>query len=98
MLLKFLTGLDIYGYSVGVHYRGDSSFKTGFGAMLSLVSFILIIANTSTLIHAFVTKEDQKESVSSVTESLVDVDELSLKENKFEIIFGTDVELEQKYG
>ena len=98
MFLKFLKGLDIYGYSVGVHYRGDSSFKTVFGAMISLFSFILIIMNTVKLARDFVTKNEQKESVRSVTESLVEVEDLSLKDNKFEIIFGTDVALDPRYG
>ena len=98
MFLKFLTGLDIYGHTVGVHYHGDSSFKTGFGAVLSLISLILIMFNTLGLFNAFITKEDQKESVRTFSESLMDVGPLNLRDSNLDILFTTDIELDPKYG
>ena len=87
MFRNFIKSLDIYGHVVGVHYRGDSSFKTGFGAVLSLISFTLIIINTTGLASSFVSKSDQKESMRTITESLVNVDVQNLKENELDIAF-----------
>ena len=70
MFLKFIKSLDIYGHQVGVHYRGDSSFKTGIGAFLTLLSLFLIFSNTLGLFVSFISKEDQKESVITLKESL----------------------------
>ena len=96
MFLKFVKGFDIYGHQVGVHYRGDSSFKTGVGAFLTFLSFILISLNTLDLFVSFITKIDQKESVRTLRESLHNVDPQNLRENNFDIILATSVELDPK--
>ena len=98
MFVKFITGLDIFGHAVGVNYRGDSSYKTGFGAILTIISFILIFLNTSSLVVSFVTREDQIERSRTITESLVDAGDLNLQENKFDIAFTTGKTLDPKYG
>ena len=40
---KFI-GLDTYGVPVTVNYRGEDTYKTRFGALLSLLSYFLIIS------------------------------------------------------
>ena len=40
---KFI-GLDTYGVPVTVNYRGDDTYKTRFGALLSLLSYFLLIS------------------------------------------------------
>ena len=40
MLLK---SLDIYGHKVGVHYKGESAYKTRVGGFLSLVTYVLVL-------------------------------------------------------
>ena len=38
---KFI-GLDSYGVPVTVNYRGDDTYKTRFGAMLSIITLTLL--------------------------------------------------------
>ena len=41
--IKFITSLDAFGKPVTLNYRGESTFKTGVGAFLTIVlrAFIL---------------------------------------------------------
>ena len=42
---KFI-GLDQYGEPITLNYRGDSTYKTRFGATLSLITIFLLIVFT----------------------------------------------------
>ena len=44
-VVKFLRDRDMYGYAVGVNYKGDNSFRTRIGAIFTLVTYSLIILN-----------------------------------------------------
>ena len=39
---KFVTSLDVFGEPVSLNYGGDSSFKTGIGALFSIAIKTLI--------------------------------------------------------
>ena len=89
---KFI-GLDAYGENVSVNYRGESFYKTRFGASLSLVTLLLL------LVFAF--KNGQKlifrESPQiTVTREILDLanDETSynLKEAGVVIVFETIIQ------
>ena len=45
MLESALTSLDMYGHPIGVHYNGDSMFRTRLGAIVSVFTYALIILN-----------------------------------------------------
>ena len=34
---------DIFGYQVGVTYKGDGYYRTGIGAFLSVLMFIVVL-------------------------------------------------------
>ena len=38
-----LLRLDIFGHKVGVHYRGDDAYRTKFGGLLSLATYVLVL-------------------------------------------------------
>lgn len=42
---RFFKKLDRFGYEVEMHFEGSSSFKTIFGALVSLIVYILILIN-----------------------------------------------------
>ena len=52
-LTKKLVDFDIYGHPIGVHFKGSDMFKTKLGALLTLMTYILIIFNLTTLIISF---------------------------------------------
>ena len=58
---SLLVGLDIYGHQVGVHYKGDDAYRTKFGGMLSLITYVLVFIQTLNLITDFVEHSAQTE-------------------------------------
>ena len=46
-LYKFLINQDVLGTPIGVHYKGQDSFKTGLGALCTLATYVLIMVNTA---------------------------------------------------
>ena len=61
-LLKFLVGKDIYGHGMGVNLGGDGTFKTRVGALLTIVSYLLISINFFTLLQDFISRSTQVET------------------------------------
>ena len=41
--------LDRFGYEVEMHFKGSSTFKTLFGAMVSLIVYALILINAANI-------------------------------------------------
>ena len=42
-LCELLMSLDIFGHKVGVHYKGEDAYKTKFGGLLTLTTYVLVI-------------------------------------------------------
>ena len=61
-LEEFLVNQDIFGHSIGVHYRGDESFKTRLGSFCTLVTYVLIMFNVTTLTTLFLHGEKYETS------------------------------------
>ena len=40
---KLFKSIDIYGYQVGVNFKGDRTYNTYFGSILTLVTTIAIL-------------------------------------------------------
>ena len=38
-----LARLDIFGHKVGVHYKGENTYKTKCGGLLTLATYVLVI-------------------------------------------------------
>ena len=44
---------DIYGYAIGVNYRGRGAYQTRLGGLCTLVTYVLIIVNAVSIMIAF---------------------------------------------
>ena len=56
MFSDFLRNLDIYGSPFKVHYKGNSTYTTVMGGVLTLMTFILICINTLELAIQFLNR------------------------------------------
>ena len=54
--------LDIYGEQIGLTYKGESSFKTTPGAVISLLVLMTMMAFTIYKFGIFVNKQDPEVS------------------------------------
>ena len=45
MISGILNYIDIYGHVIGVHYKGNGTYTTRLGGLLTLVTFTLICIN-----------------------------------------------------
>ena len=61
-LSKAFINQDIYGYKMGVNYKGMDSYKTKMGAFCTLAGYILILAYSMTLFIAFFDNSNQLET------------------------------------
>ena len=43
MFGMLLAALDIFGHNVGVQYRGQETYKTKFGGLLTLATYVLVL-------------------------------------------------------
>lgn len=104
---KFIN-LDNYGVPIGVNYRGNDTYKTRFGALLSLFSIVLLVAfgikNGQKLIHR---QSPQITVTNEVIDYANDDTAYKLEEQDVTVIFETRVrnvdgsttyELPEKYG
>ena len=53
---------DIFGYPIGINYYGSGTYKTKLGALITLLTYALLLFNTITLTQAFFdnSKQDEK--------------------------------------
>ena len=52
-LESFIVGQDMYGYAIGINYKGSGTFQTRLGAFCTFATYALILTNLITLIIAF---------------------------------------------
>ena len=58
---KLFTGLDMYGHKIGVNYEGSDHFRTKLGAVVTLITYVLILINALNIGTQFVNDDNQKE-------------------------------------
>ena len=46
-LVDKFKSIDIYGHSIGVHYRGDGSYRTSLGSFVTLITVALVLSYTT---------------------------------------------------
>ena len=63
---SYFEKLDFYGHSVAVNYRGQSKFRTKFGAVVSVLVFGLILSYTSLRFKKMVLFENPNVSKNTV--------------------------------
>ena len=49
-LSKALIRQDLYGHSIGVHYKGSGSYQTRLGGVCTIATYVLIFINFLNLI------------------------------------------------
>ena len=57
--------MDMYGHVIGVTYRGRDAYKTRLGALVTLVTYILMTINAVSLFIAYQDGSKQEEKVQS---------------------------------
>ena len=53
--------IDIYGHSVGVHYKGDGSYRTTLGSFATLITAALVMSYTAIKVTEMVERSSQNE-------------------------------------
>ena len=91
MFGKFLKKFDIYGSPVGLHYRGNGTYTTALGGVLSLITFTLICINTVDIITQYFDHSAQTEQSSSIQMDLYDMEPIYLNESMLDIIVSHNV-------
>ena len=84
-LSGLLLRLDIFGHKVGMHYRGEDAYRTKFGGLLSLATYVLVIIQTLNLVTDFVDHSAQTENFVRIKQDLVDQGEFSLHDQQLQI-------------
>ena len=91
MILSAISGmllrLDVFGHKIGVHYKGEEAYKTKIGGLLTLITYTLILIQTTNLFTDFLDNSAQTEQFSRIKQDLVGLDALKLTENQLEIAF-----------
>ena len=59
--LKSLLSLDKFGYQMEMHYQGASVYKTLFGSLVSVLTYILILINALSISSDFISNDNQTE-------------------------------------
>ena len=80
-----LSNLDIYGEPVGVNFKGKARFKTWLGGICSLVTWILLLYNFTTLLIAYNSGSRRDEKFSIAYYDRFDSEKFYLAENGIEI-------------
>ncbi|TNV83940.1 hypothetical protein FGO68_gene12437 [Halteria grandinella] len=89
---------DIYGEQIGLTYKGESSFKTTPGAIVSCIVQLLMIAFTIYRLIIFVNKDDPSVSKQSFLRNLDGEDPLHPNEYGFNLAFGLGVPMDRSIG
>ena len=89
-LEDFLVSQDMYGYAIGVNYRGSGSYQTRVGAFFTLVTYVLMIINFSSLSEAFASGSKQEEKAQTVQQDIYYSDPYNLQENGVSLYYAID--------
>ena len=99
-LSDIIVNQDIFGHQIGVHYQGSDTFKTKLGALITVLTYTLIIANFLTLVVDF--KDNNRWEIASteLTFDRFNSDNYTLADNRFEIklLFIGQTPLTEDYG
>lgn len=89
MIKKLVNILDIYGQPIGVNYKGQTSYKTKVGALLSLITMGVGLALTGIKIKQMVEKDNSNVIQLTNTKDLFSsTDSFNLSEEKLELVAG----------
>ena len=104
-LLGFIRSFDLFGASVNVNFRGQSDYKTGVGALMTLLirSFMLFYAVRCAI--QVLDYEDPSINSYEIKDERIDMEPMNLGAHNFDMIFSiidsktwTPVKLDPRYG
>ena len=79
--------IDQYGHSIGVHYRGDGSYRTILGSIVTLIALGFVMVYTTIRISGLVKRTSQNESTQFLRVDLDEIGQVSFVENDFTISY-----------
>ena len=88
----YLRSWDIFGHKVSVHHKGETSYKTSLGFVVSTVVFGLIIANLINLTTAFMDDSRLEEKSNFQVYDRHESPSFNLTENGIRMVFYMYVE------
>ena len=74
---KALKSVDMYGHPINVNYRGENSYKTSYGGLLSLLTYFLTIIMVVRATEELVLMKDPSVKVDQKPLSYADREELA---------------------
>ena len=83
--LKNLTGIDLFGHTIGVNFRDSQTFDTKLSAVVSFVTLSFMMINLAFLLIAFQDGSRQEETTTFIQVDRFDSKPYNLAKNKFEI-------------
>ena len=89
---------DIYGEQIGLTYKGESSYKTTSGAVVSSVVLLVMIAFSIKQLYVFVNKQDPTVSTQVYLADLNKADALVPQKYGYDIAFGLNKTLDPSIG
>ena len=96
---KFLRSQDIYGHKIGVHYDGESEFKTRLGGLATIATYVLVIIYTFNLVVVdFVGREGQVDEQRKLNVDLPGLEPFDLEENHFKISVTSMIKIPANIG
>ena len=73
--VNFIKRLDRFGKSPELHFEGQSSFQTVFGAIVTILVYSLILVNTLNIVMDFINNDNQQEISRTTLESISELGE-----------------------
>ena len=75
--------IDIYGHPIGVHYKGNSTYQTKLGSLVTLFTFVFVTIYAAILVIELRTGESQEVSSRSIKLDLSKSERKPLDELEF---------------
>ena len=89
MIKKLVSILDIYGQPIGVNYKGESTYKTKVGALMSLITIGLGLALAGSKIQQMVYKDNSNiQQFSNTLDLFSGTYSFNLADQKIELVAG----------
>ena len=79
--------IDIYGHPIGVHYKGNSTFQTKLGSLMTLFSFVFVTIYAAILVTELTTGESQEVQSLSIKVDLSESGRKPLDELEFMLTY-----------
>ena len=86
-VVSLFKGIDIFGHQVGVNYRGEGTFNTATGSLVTLITALIVLSYASLKMIDIYTRDSQNELSNKIKINPEESGDIFLKENNFNFIF-----------